>query len=237
MNVYTPDLFYPTGCLISEKLDGVCAQWDGHEFRSKDGNAFHAPDWFRSSLPLFPLSGELWAGRGRFEQTLSIVSTRDAGDRWQAIRFVVWSVSDTALDAGFSRQGSLGPFARHIDRWECQSADHLQADFDRLVAAGAEGLVIRDRDGIDWKWKPITDDDAIVVEHKPGTGRNAHRCGSLRVRDREGRVFGVAGLSDEDRDHPPPLGTLVKFQFQGRTANGVPRFAQYLNPRIELAFV
>ena len=236
MNVYTPDQFDPTGCLISEKLDGVCAEWDGHEFRSRDGNIFHAPDWFRSSLPLVPLAGELWAGRGQFETTLSIVSTRDAGDRWQAIRFVVWSVSGTALAAGFERHADIGPFASHIDRWEGQSPEHLQADFDRLVADGAEGLVIRDRDGIDWKWKPITDDDGIVIEHKPGTGRNAHRCGSLRVRDRDGREFGVSGLCDEDRDHPPALGAHIKFQFQGRTANGVPRVAQYLNPRYELAF-
>lgn len=237
MNVYTPDLFDPTGCLISEKFDGVCAEWDGLQFHSRAGHVIHAPDWFRSSLPSVPLSGELWAGRGRFEHTLSIVSSHDAGVRWQDICFAIWSVSGTARAAGFDETISTGPFAFHVERWTCQSQEHLKSIYQQLVNQGAEGLVIRDDKGIDWKWKPIRDDDGIVIEHKPGRGRNAFRCGSLRVRDREGRVFCVSIPYDEDHDHPPAINSLVTFRFQGRTAKGIPRFAQFLNPRYENTFV
>jgi DNA ligase 1 len=227
MNVYTPDLFDPTGCLISEKYDGICAEWNTKQLLSKDGNVFHAPAWYLDALPPFPVKGDLWVGRGQFETTWSIVSRHKAGLDWQYVRLMAWE-SD--------RSDALGPYAAHVQRWPCLCPEYLQEDYNRLIAEGAEGLVIRDRDGIDWKWKPITDDDAIVIQHKPGTGRNAHRCGSLRVRDREGRVFGVGGLNDDRRDTPPAIGSLIKFQFQGRTAKGIPRFAQYLDPRYETDF-
>src|SRR6478609_7109030 len=36
----------PTGWWMSEKLDGVRAYWDGQQFLSRQGNLYHAPDWF-----------------------------------------------------------------------------------------------------------------------------------------------------------------------------------------------
>ena len=35
---------------MSEKLDGVRAYWDGKQFLSRQGNLFHAPDWFIDGL-------------------------------------------------------------------------------------------------------------------------------------------------------------------------------------------
>ncbi|MCA9710804.1 MAG: WGR domain-containing protein, partial [Myxococcales bacterium] len=50
----------PTGWLMSEKLDGVRAYWDGDRFLSRLGNAYLAPKWFTEGLPRFPLDGELF---------------------------------------------------------------------------------------------------------------------------------------------------------------------------------
>ena len=36
---------------MSEKLDGVRAYWDGRRFLSRQGNLYHAPDWFTKDLP------------------------------------------------------------------------------------------------------------------------------------------------------------------------------------------
>src|SRR5438552_3976778 len=36
----------PTGWWLSEKLDGVRAYWDGSQIVSRQGNLYHAPDWF-----------------------------------------------------------------------------------------------------------------------------------------------------------------------------------------------
>jgi DNA ligase-1 len=70
----------PTGWWMSEKLDGVryenlffkkklffsdnyycCrAYWNGKNFYSRQGNLFHAPDFFKAALPKVPLDGEIW---------------------------------------------------------------------------------------------------------------------------------------------------------------------------------
>lgn len=41
----------PTGYLISEKLDGVRAYWNGTSFYSREGNPFYAPEWFTKRMP------------------------------------------------------------------------------------------------------------------------------------------------------------------------------------------
>ncbi|MDH5587209.1 MAG: hypothetical protein OEZ05_11315, partial [Nitrospirota bacterium] len=63
----------PEDYLVSEKLDGVRARWDGKHLISRGGQVFAAPDWFTKSFPSIPLDGELWIGRGRYEETASVV--------------------------------------------------------------------------------------------------------------------------------------------------------------------
>jgi DNA ligase-1 len=95
----------PQGYMISEKLDGVRAFWDGGASRghtfvpysndhrpatglwTRYGNVVLAPDWWLDKLPRIPLDGELWLGHNSFQQTVSIV--RGQGD-WTNIRFRVF---------------------------------------------------------------------------------------------------------------------------------------------------
>jgi len=35
---------------MSEKLDGICAYWDGKELLSRGGKVIHAPKWFLKEL-------------------------------------------------------------------------------------------------------------------------------------------------------------------------------------------
>ncbi len=53
---------------VSEKLDGVRAIWDGKTLRFRSGNPVPAPEWLTAALPQRPLDGELWLGRGKFDQ-------------------------------------------------------------------------------------------------------------------------------------------------------------------------
>ena len=55
----------PTGWLMSEKLDGVRALWDGSRLVSRNGNPFPAPAEWLAMLPPIALDGELWLGRVR----------------------------------------------------------------------------------------------------------------------------------------------------------------------------
>ena len=75
-----------SGWWMSEKLDGVRAYWDGKQFMSRQGNLYHAPDWFIEGLPDVPLDGELWLDRKKFQRTVSIVRRQDKSDLWKEMR-------------------------------------------------------------------------------------------------------------------------------------------------------
>ena len=69
----------PAGWLVSEKLDGVRARWDGARLVLRSGLPVAAPAWFTRRLPPVALDGELWLGRGRFD-ALSGLVRRAAGE-------------------------------------------------------------------------------------------------------------------------------------------------------------
>lgn len=55
------------------------------------GNPICAPDSFLNALPACPLDGELWAGRGKFQLTVSITSGDEADSRFDQISYAVYS--------------------------------------------------------------------------------------------------------------------------------------------------
>jgi DNA ligase-1 len=58
---------------------------------SRYGNPIIAPDWFLNQLPVCPLDGELWAGRGNFQLCRSICAGDDPDPRFDQISFAVYS--------------------------------------------------------------------------------------------------------------------------------------------------
>ncbi len=70
---------------ISEKLDGVRARWDGSQLVSRGGKVFAAPAWFTKGFPAVLLDGELWIGRGQYEEVSSIVRRKQPHDGWRNI--------------------------------------------------------------------------------------------------------------------------------------------------------
>ena len=64
----------PKGWLISEKLDGVRAYWDGRTLWSRYGNPLKPPRWVLSKLPIdIALDGELFTKVDDFENVAKIV--------------------------------------------------------------------------------------------------------------------------------------------------------------------
>lgn len=55
------------------------------------GNPIIAPEWFLNQLPSMFLDGELWAGRGQFQECRSIISTDSPGIGWKKIEFPIFS--------------------------------------------------------------------------------------------------------------------------------------------------
>ncbi len=240
----------PTGWWMSEKLDGVRAYWDGSRFISRLGNAYLAPDWFIEGLPEFPLDGELFAGRGRFQHAVSVARRMDKGEGWRSLSFLIFDAP--ALTAGFEDRiahlndhfGSRPhPLASVLEHRVCKGHDDLESELTRIEELGGEGLMLR-RPGSRYvagrsdtllKVKTFLDTEARIVGHQAGTGRHKGRLGALQVELPNGTRFKVgSGLSDAERDSPPAIGEVITVRYQELTDGGVPRFPTYVGPRADV---
>ena len=86
-----------TAYLVSEKLDGVRARWDGRRLRTRGGSTIEAPAWFTAGWPAQPLDGELWIGRGRFQDVSDLVrALRPDEAAWRRVRFMAFDLPDDA---------------------------------------------------------------------------------------------------------------------------------------------
>lgn len=235
----------PQGYLVSEKLDGVRALWNGRRLQFRSGIEIAAPDWFTAQLPSRPLDGELWMARGRFEALSAAVRRGVPLDaEWRSIRYMLFELP--GAPGGFEqRVAELNQIAESVG-WEgmqvvAQSRIETPAALHRrlreVVAAGGEGLMLHRADAayvtgrseLLLKLKPIDDSEATVIAHEQGQGRLSGTLGALRVRSPEGREFSIgSGLSDADRRAPPPVGSLVRYRFRGLTGGGLPRFATFV---------
>lgn len=243
----------PTGWWMSEKLDGVRAIWRGGELWSRNGNRFHAPEWFRAAMPLFPLDGELYLGRGQFEDTVSIVRSHNAGDRWETIRFYAFDLYPTEPrhDLPFEQRveivrhtrdffGGEAPCWEYVPHVRCEGLEHLTVCVDRIVAGGGEGIMLRapgslyerKRSSTLLKAKRFLDAEATVTGHVPGKGKHAGRLGALACVTDAGVPFEIGtGFSDAQRETPPPIGARVTVRYQELTEAGVPRFPVFVTAR------
>jgi len=244
-----PDLD-PTGWWYSEKLDGVRALWTGKEFLSRQGNIFHAPDWFKAAMPDEALDGELWMGREMFQKTISVVKRLDWGDGAKLIKYVIFDVPSLKNEAFEARidaavNHAVAANVSHIKahpHHPVQSRKHLADELKAVAALGGEGLMIRKpksfyeagRSSTLLKVKPWDDAEAVVIGHEPGKGRHKGVVGGLLVRTPDGKEFNLGtGLSDEERRSPPQIGDTVTYSFTGKTEAGIPKCAAFLRIRPE----
>ena len=233
---------------VSEKLDGVRAYWNGRELLSRNGHRFSAPDWFVAGFPDTPLDGELWLGRGRFNELSAAVRRYQPDEaEWQQIRFMVFDLPAselpfearlTALKSLFSRHDS--PYFALIEQRRLSDNAALAAYLAEVEALGGEGLMLRHRDSHYQptrnqdllKLKRFQDAEARVLAHLPGQGKYQGMLGALLVEMPDGRRFKLGtGFSDQQRQQPPPVGATVTYRYQGRTAQQLPRFASFVRIR------
>jgi len=229
---------------MSEKLDGVRAYWDGRQFLSRQGNIFHAPDWFVSGLPDAALDGELWIGRKQFQRTVSIVRRQDKSDHWKEVRFLVFDAPRST--GGFEERlkflaatpmAGQQPYARLHEHCRCKGLPQLREELARVESLGGEGLMLRQpgsayevgRSFTLLKIKSFRDAEAVVLSHQPGKGRFKGMLGALGVQLPDGTEFSVGtGFSDAQRMNPPPVGSVITFRFQELSDGGVPRFPSFV---------
>jgi DNA ligase-1 len=240
-----PDGLDPAAFLVSEKYDGVRGVWDGTTLRHRSGRPVSAPRWFTAPLPKTPLDGELWLGRGRFDELSGTVRREQPVDaEWRQLRYMVFELP-AAPDSFAKRARRIEAIVRQngsphlvaVD--QSPIADHaaLQQRLASTVAGGGEGLVLHRADATYatgrsdaiLKLKPTLDTEAVVVAHHAGRGKYAGLLGALEVRTPAGRHFLIgSGLSDALRRDPPPVGSVITYRYRDLTSTGLPRFASFL---------
>jgi DNA ligase 1 len=231
--------------LISEKLDGVRALWDGKTLRFRSGQPISAPAWFLAQLPVTPLDGELWLGRGKFDLLSGIVRKLQPVDsQWQDVQYMVFELP--AGGATFAQRSHAlqvlvqklnGPQLKWVEQFRLASEKALQTKLKEITAAGGEGLmlhkadapVITGRSPVLLKLKTVSDAEGIVTAHLPGKGQFAGLLGALQVQTEDGHSITIgSGLSDAQRKSPPPIGSTITYSYRDKTPRGKPRFVSFM---------
>lgn len=236
---------------VSEKLDGVRAYWDGQHLVSRQGNRFAAPAWFTADFPKVPLDGELWMGRGTFDELSGTVRQLIPDDtQWRRVRYMVFDmpVPKLSFDERLEQLTQLisvraPTHLQLVKQYKVRDQHALMRDLENMVAQGGEGLMLhrggslyragRSEDLL--KLKTYADAEATVIAHLPGKGKYRGMMGSLLVEARDGRRFRIGtGFSDAQRADPPAIGSIITYKYFGKTNNDLPRFASFLRVRDEL---
>eukprot|EP00041_Stephanoeca_diplocostata_P007701 m.111154 g.111154 ORF g.111154 m.111154 type:complete len:366 (-) comp16995_c0_seq1:228-1325(-) len=238
-----------TGWMVSEKLDGMRCVWNGRgALLSRSKNVIHAPAKLLAALPRgIILDGELFRGRGKFQECMSIVRRHQVDEaRWNDIKFVVF---DAPCDKPFVERieiakQSITPsnYVEVLEQVVCTGHQHVKDELKRVEALGGEGLMLRHptaeyqggrvRDLL--KVKSAHDAEAKVVGHVAGKGKHEGRMGALMCKMLpSGKAFKVGtGFSDEERRKPPKVGSIITYSYFELTKDQVPRFPAFVRQRV-----
>mgnify|MGYP002369347096 CR=1 FL=1 len=111
--------------LVSEKLDGVRAYWDGQALRTRNGHPIHAPAWFVAPLPPQPLDARLrlrqvpgrtvaviryrgtWSTENMIEKREVLLSALRTNAKWKVRGAPVWSRFDPPFMPWFLRRNEV----------------------------------------------------------------------------------------------------------------------------------
>lgn len=248
-----------SGWMMSEKLDGMRAVWVKGALYTRTGNLIQAPPFFLEKIPPdVVLDGELFLGRGKFHEVMSVCRSSKMDDRWKNVKYMVFDAPEA--NGGISERLKVAREALDIPRGEpegawcvqvldqdvCKGPEMVMERLAEIEGAGGEGVMLRHptatykagrvRDLL--KVKSFKDDEALVVGHQGGVGKHGGRLGALECRSRTGKSFKVGtGFSDMQREAPPPIGSVITFKYFELSKTGIPRFPVYgrIRPDIEVA--
>ena len=238
-----------TGWVMSEKLDGIRGYWDGRRLLTRKGLPLNPPQWFIKNFPPFELDGELWSQRGDFEFIQSTVLDKTPGDGWRKITYNIFEVPNEKGDFLSRLNRAKEWFEIHrnfhvrlIPQIRIGNQSDLDQFFNEIESMGGEGVIVKDpvipyhtgRSAHVLKVKKFEDMEGIVIGLTGGKGKYKAMMGSLTLKLENGIIFKLGtGFTDQIRNDPPPVGTIVTFKYTGFTKNGIPKFASFLRVRTD----
>lgn len=144
----------PTGWIVSEKLDGCRCIWDGVTLWSRGGRPLtRTPPDFLADLPVGQLlDGELWAGRGRYEEARIAIQSYKRKFWTDRLRFMVFDapqVNGTWIERMATVNHTI--FSRPVDWSVCSSREDMWRLFHEVTQGGGEGLMLRNPDTVGYE--------------------------------------------------------------------------------------
>ena len=248
----------PSTWLMSYKIDGIRAYWNGENLLTRGNNIIHAPAWFTEPLKGIPyhMDGELVftvdsSPIGNFQETCSVVKRHNPDDRWKNVKYYVFDFPDAGEKFTYAaiydtmKKMIYPNHVKVVEQVICKDKEHLQTWHDEYTSIGGEGVMLRKpgstyerkRSNNILKVKIFTDAEATVIDYEAGKGRHEGRLGGYICTwtdKRNDRTFHVGtGLTDAERDNPLPIGSVITFEYFGLTNAGSPRHPKYLRERLD----
>lgn len=230
---------------VSEKLDGVRGYWNGQQLLTRNGNVLSPPPWFVAHWPKIAMGGELWSGRGQFEQISACVRRKHSdGKCWKDLKLMIFDLPQQT-DNFTTRISTMKKLIQEsnsahlaiIQQIKLTNNADLYTFLDNVISNNGEGLMLHltsahyqsGRSKNLLKLKIHQDAEALVIAHMPGKGKYHGLLGAIKVQTPEGIIFKIGtGFSDQQRQHPPKVGSVITYKYIGKTQRGVPRFASFL---------
>ena len=166
----------------SEKLDGIRAMFLDGVLYTRGGNPVRAPAWFLEQIPDGTFDGELFGGRGKFQETSSIVMGPSTNPLWKTITYKIfddWKSTDPFSKTYNRLTRKLPMCSSSISATVClephtmvSNNRSIQSFYDDVIGQGGEGLMLRSN-----------------VPYKPGTRSNAI-LKVKKMQDAEAKVVG-----------------------------------------------
>ena len=262
---YTPQLYdaLPSSSWWwSEKLDGWRACWDGKQLYTRSGKALHPPKEWTAGLPGAALDGELYVGRGKYNELSGILRSHEGGStryaQWPEVSFCVFDMP--RVRCGYpARYRKLAELVRRMRqqkpatplRLVKQGAVALRTPdsiASRIIRKGGEGIVLRNVQDTKRAYVPGRSNFLLKLKERADAEARV-----LRV-DREGPRLTALVVVAEGEEAAPEfrlgsgfteaqrvsrsfvrVGDVVTYKYNGRTPKGVPRHASYLRHRSPLS--
>jgi DNA polymerase beta len=137
------------------------------------------------------------------------------------------------------------------------SDDHLDKVYKDIIKNEGEGIMLKDpasdyegkRSNHLLKYKPAFDEEAVIVDHRPGEGKYMGMLGAFickplinhdtysSIDEQEDHLFSISGMDDAVRKSyqtSHPHGTIISYEHSGKTAKGKPRFGRYTRVRTDV---
>ena len=165
----------PKGLFMSEKLDGQRAMWhrnnDGNsnrkgQLKTARGVVYKIPEWFYELLPAdYCLDGELWIGRGSFNEIGFLRSQKPMECDWLKVTYnlfnipiegTVWETNQEWLKKivrdcrdrwigickKYGLKGNMSCPIRILKQHECKDEKHFYRYYNNILKKGGEGVVL-----------------------------------------------------------------------------------------------